>query len=93
MKPLKEMSIEELKEYDKCCAEHIENAKRIGAAMNNFLEVYRNRSKEENLNSILKIEEIIDLHEKQGRELDIVTTLPEGCRETLKVFKSLAKLN
>ena len=93
MKPLKEMSIEELKEYDERCTEHSENVKRICAAMNNFLEVYRNRSKEENLNSILKIEETIDLHEKQGRELGMVTTLPEACRETLKVFKSLAKLD
>ena len=93
MKSFKEMTIEELKEYDKHCAKHSETAKRISTEMNNFLESYRNKSKQENLNSILEIEETIDLYEKQGRALDMVTTFPEDCRETLKVFKSLAKLD
>lgn len=89
MKNLKEMSIEELKEYEKKWTTHQERAMKIGRMLETFRNSYRNMSNKENADMISAIEDTLDSYEKEAEELDPESTFVKECRDIVSTLKFL----
>ena len=93
MKTLKEMTIDELKNYEARLSLHNENAHVIAKMADDFIVSYRGKSKEANINTIVSFEKALDSYEKESKELCFETSFVETQRGLIPVMKKLARID
>ena len=93
MKTLKEMTIDELKNYEARLSLCNENAHVIAKMADDFIVSYRGKSKEDNINTIASFEKALDSYEKESKELCFETSFVETQRGLIPVMKKLARID
>ena len=93
MMNLKEMTINELRDYEKRLSLHNEKTSAISKMAHDFFASYGSKSCRENADTITAFEVALDSYEKEAKELDFETPFVEAHRGLIPAMKILAGIN